>query len=205
MTHRWISGSIEFLGNAYDEERALFSYSSSLASGDFVNDFNHPAVTRYTINSLLGLQEAAAAGESGAAVDAYPDMLEAFLKKNMSTVDDWADKGLFLLLLTREESRSTEASQLVSEIGGFVERDDTEVDLQSMAWMLWGTSVAARTGWSEAGEIAAKLFTRIHSRYLERDSLLARHSLSRYRRDLVSFGGTVYYLRRVARVRDLHG
>ena len=195
MSHFWISGSIDFLERSYDPERALFSYSSSLTPNGFTNDFDHPAVIRYTINSLLGLQEAAAAGETGRPVDAYPDMLHAFLKKNLAAVNDWADKGLLLVLLTREEAKSTEASQLVSEIGGFVERDDTTVDLQSMAWMLWGTSLAARTGWSEADTIARKLFTRIHSRYLDRNSLLARHSLARYRRDLVSFGGTVYYLR----------
>lgn len=181
-----------FLGRAWDPQRALFSYSSSITERGFVNDFDHPQVMRYTINSLLGLQEAVQAGET---VESYPQMLDAFIAKNVTFLDNWADRGLLLVLLTREKERGTDVARLLHEISGSLERDDPKLDLQGLAWMLWGASAAARAGVYGAEEIARKLFSRLHFRYLDRDSLLARHSLQRYRRDLVSFGGTVYYLR----------
>ena len=46
-------GALEFLGNAYDEERALFSYSARFVDGRFVNDFENPLALRYTVNTLL--------------------------------------------------------------------------------------------------------------------------------------------------------
>lgn len=195
MTHRWIAGSIEFLEGAYAPESGLFSYSSRLAGDSFTNDFEHPAVMRYTINSLLGLQEANRAGHAGPAAELYPAKLQTFLDRQLGAVDNWADRGLLLVLLSRE-GRKTEASNLLRDISGFVDGQNfARVDLQSIAWMLWGVAAAARSGLDNAEQTADKLFKVLHSRYVDKDSLLARHSLQRYRKDLVSFGGTAYYLR----------
>lgn len=195
MSHPWISGSVGFLERAYDPRRALFSYSSVLAGEGFTNDFGHAAVMRYTINSFLGLQEAARNGHGSRFVDSYPEMLEAFLLRHADGITDWADRGLLLVLLARENEEAR-TSELLGSLASFVEAKDlTDVDLQGMSWMLWGAATAARIGFDGADETARGLFRILHGRYIDRDSLLARHSLRRYRRDLVSFGGTTYHLR----------
>src|SRR5262249_45326673 len=51
--------SSELLANMYDERAALFSYSTRLVNGKYVNDFSNGAGTiRYTINVLAGIQRA---------------------------------------------------------------------------------------------------------------------------------------------------
>jgi hypothetical protein len=69
--------------------------------------------------------------------------------------------------------------------------------LQDLCWMLWGASVAARSGVARAEPVAHELFALVDGTFVDRDSLLARHSLGRYRSRIVSFGATVYFLRAV--------
>ena len=195
MTHRWIEGSIDFLERAYDPESGLFSYSSSLTGGRFTNDFEHPAVVRYSVNSLLGLQEARRHEHGGKAVGRFDEMLDRFLDKQWSAVEDWGDRGLLLYVLVREQ-RTDRSMELLPRITTFVNDSKAEgLDLQSVSWLLWGVSAAASAGLDGAETLAHKLFRILHSRYLHRDSLLARHSAQGYRKNLVSFGGTAYYLR----------
>ena len=63
--------------------------------------------------------------------------------------------------------------------------------------MLWGSSVAARLGAPKSEELAHRVFGLVDERFVDPESLLARHNLSRHRSRVVSFGGTVYFLRSV--------
>ena len=193
MTHSWVTGGADFLDGSYDENRALFSYSSRRDGRSFTNDWDHPAVIRYSINSLLGLQEAWRHGHEAKAVSSYPEKLDAFLSNHFERVHDWADRGLLLVLLSREGD-SERAQRLLDQVKGFA-ANPSGVDLQSVSWMLWGSTTAARAGLPGADAAAKKLFRFLHHRYFNRDSLLASHSLNRYRKNLVSFGATAYYLR----------
>lgn len=202
MTHPWISGGVDFLESAYDPERGLFSYSSKLVGDTISNDFKHSAVIRYSINSLLGLQEAARWEHSMA--HAYSEKLERFLERQLDSVEGLADRGLLLVLLIRE-GRLDQASDVLDAIRTFVQAPDlSDIDLQSVSWMLWGSTSAAQAGLPGAAMVSKKLFRILQSHYFHRNSLLARHSLERYRRDLVSFGGTVYYLRALYEYGVLH-
>jgi hypothetical protein len=58
-----LEGSVENLLGSWDEQRALLPFSSRLNGATIVNDYDNPITVRYTINSLLGLLEAARAGD----------------------------------------------------------------------------------------------------------------------------------------------
>src|SRR5207253_3816707 len=65
------------------------------------------------------------------------------------------------------------------------------LDMQDLSWLLWGACAA------RAADIAHSLFRRIDDEYVHPVTLLPRHTLSRYRSRIVSFGSLVYFLRAV--------
>jgi len=191
----------------YRPEDAVFPFSTRLGASGLENTFDHPLTLRYTINTLLGLQRAArsAAGDdqflegTGARVD-------RFLELHLDRAGNPADLGLLLLLLAEGEADDTLLGEQVARLGRtLTERPLSGLTIQDLSWMLWGASVAARTGAPGAEELARRLFEIVDEEYVNRDSLLARHSSSRYRSRIVSFGGTVYFLRGVHEYASLTG
>jgi hypothetical protein len=190
------SSSAALLRRMYDPHTGLFPYSTRTADGATLrHDFEHRHTVRYTINSLLGLQRA---GSTGPAL--FPgttaELVDRFLELHGDAVHDPADLGLLLLLLVeggREPSLLEETVIRAREAG--LRPDRRGLALQELCWLLWGTSAAARSGVAGAETLAHELFWLLDSAYVDRDSLLARHSLSRYRSRIVSFGGTAYFLR----------
>lgn len=67
--------------------------------------------------------------------------------------------------------------------------------MQDVAWALWGACAAERAGLAGADELARTAFGVIRSDLVVEATQLPRHSTRRYRRDIVSFGSLVYYLR----------
>jgi hypothetical protein len=182
-------GALEFLENAYDEERALFSYSATLVDGRFVNDFQHPLALRYTVNTLLGLRRAApyAGGHELCA----EELVERFLQRQAGRLTSPADRGLLLALLA-EGPWEDEARRVLSGVAEVCGRPGLNV--QDVAWLLWGASAATRAGLAGAEPLAARLL-RMLLGFADASSGLPRHSAKRYRSHVVSFGGLVYYLR----------
>ncbi len=66
------------------------------------------------------------------------------------------------------------------------------LDMQDLAWMLWGA--ASHAGEAAAREVADHAFEFIRVLYTT-PSGLPRHRLARYRSHIVSFGSLAYYLR----------
>jgi hypothetical protein len=67
------------------------------------------------------------------------------------------------------------------------------LNMQQLAWMLWGT-----TSWASearAERLAHALFDLIRDEFVHPDSGMPRHTVERYRAHMVSFGSTVYFLR----------
>jgi hypothetical protein len=188
--------SVALLGRMYDPKTGLFPYSTRTVDGVTLrHDFEHRHTVRYTINTLLGLQRA---GSTGAAP--FPgtaaELVDRFLEVHRDSVDDPADLGLLLLLLVeggREPALLEETVIRARDAG--LRPGRRGLALQDLCWLLWGASAAARSGVAGAEPLAHELFALLDSAYVDRDSLLARHSLSRYRSRIVSFGGTVYFLR----------
>ena len=87
-------GSVENLLGTYLEDQGLFPYSSTVVDGRFINVYDEAAALRYTINSLLGLAEAARYGVGGLPSDDVRAMTERFLTVSGARVENLADIGL---------------------------------------------------------------------------------------------------------------
>src|SRR3954453_7752173 len=57
-----LGGSAENLLATWSPDAALFPYASRLRGSTITNDYAHPLAVRYTVNSLLGLAQAARSG-----------------------------------------------------------------------------------------------------------------------------------------------
>ena len=182
-------GALEFLEHAYDEKRALFSYSARLVDGRFVNDFEHPLALRYTVNTLLGLRRAAPFAGSHELCAA--EHVERFLERQAGRLTSPADRGLLLALLA-EGPWEDEARRVLSGVAEVCGRPGLNV--QDVAWLLWGASAATRAGLPGAEAVAGRLL-RMLGDFAHVSSGLPRHNATRYRGHVVSFGGLVYYLR----------
>jgi hypothetical protein len=184
------SGALEFLEHAYDAERALFSYSARVVDGRYVNDFEHPLSVRYTINTLLGLQRAAPF--AGGHPLCREELVDDFLARQGHRVTNAADLGLLLALLVegrRHEDAARRALSIVAEAAA-----RRGLNVQEVAWMLWGTTAALRAGHNGAEPLARRLLERLTA-FAHPATGLPRHTASRYRGHVVSFGSLVYYLR----------
>ena len=182
-----LEGAVENLVATWSEERGLFPFSSRLTPDGIRNDYDHPIAVRYTINSLLGLARAESAGLLD---DALVNRITArFLDVHSDRVTSMADVGL-MLHLQAERGAEEEIRTWSNTLETLLSRTPLgRLTLQDVAWATWGAA--------EAGAEATALrgLRTLRGEMVERTSMLPRHSVRRYRRRLVSFGGLVYYLR----------
>jgi hypothetical protein len=187
--------SISFLEEVYSPELALYPFSTTVDGGRYVNDYGSRAV-RYTINSLLGLQEAArAAGRPDGAEVA--SRVDEFLARWLDDITSPADLGLLLVLLRGRPDHPAAAAavaRLARDVGNGL---GTRLPIQTLSWMQWGLDASAAAGNRTAARIADRLFALIDGEYVHEGTLLPRHSSELYRRNVVSFGAIVYFLRAV--------
>jgi hypothetical protein len=177
----------------YSSERALFPFSTGVRGREYVNNYGPPKTLRYTINSLLGLREAAHATGSSETAEVN-SLVDAFLERQYGNITSYADLGLLLVLL-RDRPDGDHARDARRRIEEVVASDAARnLDMQSLSWMLWGLSAAAHGG-APTRARAAELFRLIVRDFVHPGSLLPRHSVRLYRRGLVCFGVIVYFLR----------
>jgi hypothetical protein len=200
---RLLRQAVSALEAVYSSERALFPFSTSVRGREYVNDYCPPQTLRYTINSLLGLREAAhATGNSETAE--VTSLVDAFLERQYGNITSYADLGLLLVLL-RDRPDGGHARDARRRIEEVVASDAARnLDMQSLSWMLWGLSAAAHGG-APTRARAADLFHLIVRDFVHPGSLLPRHILRLYRRGLVSFGAIVYFLRAMHEYASLTG
>lgn len=176
----------------FDERNSLFAYSTQVTNGNYVNDFSHPGVYRYTINSLAGIQQANGFYEIGWDFD---QILERFLALHGSKIDDAADSGLLLYVLASAGHPSGPAQLARVDLLLKDEKSFIKLNLQDLSWMLAGlTRYAELTGDPRALAAAQKCFKDLHERYLNPNTFLPYYTLSRYRHSFSSFGGVAYFL-----------
>ena len=188
--------ALDYLSLAFDRERALFSYSSSLdESGQVVNDWRMPESLRYTINTYLGLVEAERHDGRIEWLGDVEDRVREFLDQHERSVTSAADLGLLLVLLAATDPTHPAVTRSLERIERLVSPADaiSALNMQDMAWMLWGASSLAED--SRAAALAHRLFELITTRFVNPASGLPRHMLAWYRSHQVSFGSVVYYLR----------
>jgi len=176
----------------FDERRCLFAYSTKVTDGSYVNDFSHPGVYRYTINSLTGIQRAKAFHKIGWSFD---QLLDGFLALHWSKIDNAADDGLLLYVLASADHPGCQAQldRIASRVKN--ERGLAKLNLQDLSWMLAGlTKYAELTGDPRAAVAARACFQSLHQHCLHPGTHLPSHSIRRYRRAFSSFGGVAYFL-----------
>jgi hypothetical protein len=178
---RLCAGALDFLPRSFDAARGLCSFKAELSAGELVQDWSHWVAPRYTITSLLGLH---AAGYDGAAA-----LTKRFLEVNEIT--NPADKGL-LAVLHCERGDLDGAAALVPQLHGLA---DAQLEMQDLAWLLWGACAAVRARLPGAEPAASTLLARMLADFVHPRTGLPRHSLRPYRRGIVSFGSLVYFLR----------
>jgi hypothetical protein len=186
--------SSRFLDEVWSEEHALYPFTTSVVDGRYVSDYRLPWAVRYTINTLLGRLQAARAGLAGAPPVSQVERETALVRERYGRDLGPGDRGLLLVLLAE---LGADADELRTELAAAGRPG--ELNLQDLSWLLWGALRAEEAG-VETG-LGAELQEAL--RGLE-GATLARHTRSWLRRDLVSFGSTVYYLRALherARVR----
>ncbi|HZR95644.1 MAG TPA: hypothetical protein VFA56_08110 [Gaiellaceae bacterium] len=172
----------------------MFPYSTTVRDGKYVNTFDHPQTVRYTINSLLGLQAAAQRDPEETDAAKVDALTSAFLEKRADAVANPADLGLLLVLLAEMGLSEDRARATLQRIRPFAERA-ASLTMQELAWLVWGACAAVRAGLDGARDLAAQLAGVLVGEYVEPASGLPRHNTSAYRRGVVSFGATVYFLR----------
>jgi hypothetical protein len=193
--------SCAFLLDVVRPEDALFPFSTTVRGGEYVNDFDHPAAIRYTINSLLGLQAAATRQPDGPDPTEVARLTETFLDRHGDRIDSPADLGLLLVLLGEGNLHSRHVTEALAALRRIVRSSTVgRLTMQDVSWMLWGACAAARAGVAGAAETASELRDLISTRFVDPKSLFPRHSLSRARRDFVSFGALTYFLRSMVEV-----
>jgi len=176
--------SSRFLDEVWSEEHALYPFTTSVVGDRYVSDYRLPWAARYTINTLLGRLRTA---ESR---DRVERELAAFRERYGAGLGA-GDRGLLVVLLA---DLGAEAEELRSELArartALGREGARRLDLQELSWLLWGALRATESGVDDG--LVSEL--RETLRGLE-GRALASHTRSRARKDLVSFGSTVYYLR----------
>ena len=193
-----LSGCVENLLTVYSADEGLFPYSSRIDHGSFANDYRRPDSLRYTINTLLGLSRAARAGIPGVSIGEVNEMVETFTARHGTGIESHADLGLLILLLT--DSTAGVADSAVQSAVETLRRSlavqpPEAFHMQDLGWMIWGAAAATRSGFPGADELGRSATALVKAHFVDRSSGLPRHSTKRYRRNLVSFGSLVYFLR----------
>jgi hypothetical protein len=194
--NEYCTQAMEYLRLAYDPERALFSYSTSLDNdGRIVNDFRFPESLGYTMTTYLGLTEAQHHGGQIDWLGNVTDRVHEFLKLHEDALSSPVDQGLLLVLLAAVDPSHPAVQRSLYRIEGILagERAKRRLNMMDLAWMLWGAATWADEAPARAA--AEWLFELVRRRYVNPATGLPRHSVAPYRAHTVSFGSTVYFLR----------
>ena len=182
-----VDGALDFLPRAWDDERGLYSFSATLGpDGELRQDWSHEQTVRYTINSLLGLHAARGA-------EAMP-LIEAFAARHAADISNPADLGL-LAVLAAECGDDVRAASALGGIELSAALPSVRLNMQDLGWMLWGACACTRAGIDGAEPVARGLLDRMLGEFVHPHTGLPVHSLRPYRRNVVSFGSLVYFLR----------
>jgi hypothetical protein len=188
---RLITNSIELLENMYDENTRLFSFSTRLMQGKYINDFQNHGKYRYTVNVMAAIQRIQ---RSRATKWDLKDMLDEYVARHLQNDTNVGNRGLLLDVLTRENHPAAE--RVYRWLHPILDDRSRALALpiQETAWALIGVSTYARqTGSPQAMGLAQKIMAYIDRDLLNRNTLLPRHNNS-LRGTFVSFGAIVYFL-----------
>jgi hypothetical protein len=202
--HTLLDGSVENLLATWHPEFGRFPFSSRRAGSTLVHNYAHPVSPRYTINSLLGLAAAARNGKLGVGEAQVQTMFARFLATTTDPVLMAADHGLLTVLEAELGASRSALGERVRVIAGLLAQPQT-LNMQDLAWLLWGSGAAYRAGIAGGADTARDALALILAELVDPGTGLPRHSQARYRRNVVSFGSLVYFLRAMKEAADTLG
>lgn len=190
-----LEGAVENLMGTWDHDRGRFPFSSRLIGSTIVNDYAHPVAVRYTINSLLGLAAAARAGTLDVTEAQVHAMVDRFLARTPERLLMPADHGLLALLECELSSGLAIVRDRTRAMARLLQHAASGSNMQDVAWLLWGSAAVYRAGVGVGAELVRDALEIIVGRLVDPGTGLPRHAAARYRRNVVSFGSLVYFLR----------
>lgn len=189
-----LEGSVENLLASWHPGLGRFPFSSRRVGTTLSHDYMHPASVRYTVNSLLGLAAAARNPTLGVTDGRVGVMLARFLACTSDRLLMPSDHGLLAILDRELSSEQALLSSRMRSIGALL-RDPARLNMQDLAWLLWGAVAAYQAGVGAGADRAREALELILTARVDPGTGLPRHAGSRYRRNVVSFGSLVYFLR----------
>jgi hypothetical protein len=197
--------ALGFLEDVFDSEQALFPSATTLDDSQYVSTFDSSSSLKYSINCLLGLKNAARHGISSPLVDECDTLVQGFITRHYTRIENYGDLGLLLVLLA-DRFESGPAEDALRRIARVADAGQTAaLPLQDACWMLWGAVALARHQVPGAERVAESVLRDVQSAFFNRDSLLPRHINRVYRRNTVSFGAVTYFLRALHEYADCFG
>ncbi len=188
-----ISNCIQLLSNMFDDKNKLFSFSTRLENGKYINDFSNPLLLRYTINSYLSIGKYNKTfGEK-----IFLEEFDFFVKNNVNKITNIGDKGLLLYALSLYQH--DEAKQFSQDLCRLSKEKILNCNIQEITWLLLGlTKYYEFVKDDRIIPFASRIFKYIIKFYLNIDSLFPRHDIkNKFRERFISFGGIAYYLKAI--------
>lgn len=196
--NRLCGEAVDFLEAVCDRENALFPVSTRLVDGRYESHFRGQDALRHTIVCLLGLSEAARHEPAHSFLCEIDRLVADFVRQHGRRLSSYADLGLLLALLVATGDTGGHARSALERLRSrLVTGRVGALTMQDLSWMLWGTTTAAQNGLSGARSVAASVFRVMQEGFVHTHTQLPRHSLRRYRRNIVSFGSVAYFLRSI--------
>ncbi len=179
------------LENMYNENNYLFSFSTKLNKGNYINDFNNELVYRYSINVFLGINKY----NNIFNCKFFETEFDKFLSLHINKIQNIGDKGLLLYALTLAKHEYSE--KILQCLIKLDKKELISCNLQEICWLIIGlTKYFEYSKNEELLKILMKYFSILNNYFLDKDSLLPHHwSKFKLRYNFVSFGGIVYFLK----------
>lgn len=189
-----ITNSISLLERMYDEKTQLFSFSTTLKDGEYINDFLNIGRFRYTVNVIAALQK----------VQNYYNipwdlehLIETYVNEHIPHDLDVANRGLLLHILTLQNHDASKELYfwLVEKLGS--KSRALKYPLQHLAWSSIGITTYANK-YRDKGSVS---FARKVLNYLYQDLMNETTMIPKYNQSsrgvFISFGYIAYFLKAI--------
>lgn len=183
--------SVCLLENMYDERTQLFSFSTLLKDGKYINDFNNQGKYRYTVNVLAGIQKLRQFNKTPWKLE---KMIENYLSRHLANDLNVGNRGLLLHVLSLENHKK--AKEIYLWLNNLLKDRPRALkySVQDIAWATIGiTTYSQRYKDKKTLNFARKVLNYLYKDLLNGATLLPKHKCS-LRGTFVSFGAIVYFL-----------
>ncbi len=183
--------SVCLLENMYDERTQLFSFSTCLEEGKYINDFNNQTKYRYTVNVFAGLQKLQRFSKIPWDLE---KVIDNYLSTHLVKDDNVGNRGLLLHILSGEKHEK--AKEIYAWLDNMLKDRSKALKnpIQDIAWACIGiTTYAKKYEDKKTLDFALNVLNYLHHDLMNETTLLPKHELS-LRGNFVSFGGITYFL-----------